>query len=102
MLLYHVAITVNDWCTYPDNVLQVDKAMALLSAYHQQRPLQPGEREAWSALLRAAALRFWLSRLQDRWFPRLGELTQIKDPGQYQRLLRAHVENYATLYGVWI
>lgn len=101
-LLYDVAITVNDWCTYPDDLLRWDKALALLSGYHEQRALQSRERAAWPILLRAAALRFWLSRLKDKLSPRPGELTQIRDPAQYERILRAHVENHTGLYDLWI
>lgn len=101
-LLYDVAITINDWCTYPHDCLHWDKALAVLSSYHEQRPLQPRERKAWPTLLRAAALRFWLSRLREKLSPRPGELTQIKDPGQYERILRTHVENYTDLYDLWV
>ncbi|MEZ5581418.1 MAG: phosphotransferase [Candidatus Competibacteraceae bacterium] len=38
VLLYDLAVTVNDWCTRPDGSLEWDKAQAILTAYHRQRP----------------------------------------------------------------
>ena len=87
-LLFDVAVTVNDWCASADGGLEPARSAALLAAYAETRPFTDTERAAWPAMLRAAALRFWLSRLEDFHRPRAGELVQVKDPDEYRRILR--------------
>jgi homoserine kinase type II len=43
------------------------------------------------ALLRAAALRFWISRLWDWHLPRDATLLQPKDPTQFERVLKSRI-----------
>ncbi len=90
-LLYDVAVTVNDWCVNEARELDLPRTHALLAAYAGVRAFTPAERASWPVMLRAAALRFWLSRLVDLHFPRPGELTHTKDPEAFARLLAAHV-----------
>ncbi len=101
-LLFDLAVTVNDWCVSKDGEFDRNKALAILMAYHEWRPLPTAERRLWPVMLRAAALRFWLSRLIDQVFPRPGELTQIKDPNAFRRILDRHVVNCAALTEVWV
>ncbi len=91
ILIYDLAVTVNDWCVQSDGSLDTKRVNALLESYIKQRPLSDLELETWSTMLRAAALRFWLSRLQDLHFPRPGEITHIKNPDVFRNILQGHI-----------
>lgn len=98
VLLYDLAVAANDWCTHADGELEEARLRAVLSAYAQRRPFRPVEYDLWNTMLRAAALRFWLSRLQDMHFPRPGEITHIKDPGVFAAILRRRRERPAPFH----
>ena len=81
-LLFDLAVVANDWClngaTLPE----------LLTGYQCRRALNDAEIAAWPAMQRAAALRFWLLRLEVRHRPRGGEVVTIKDPEHFRQLLQ--------------
>lgn len=90
---YDIAVAVNDWCRTSDNRIDTARYDALLAAYQTQRPLTAMEQQHWPMLLRAGALRFWLSRLYDQHHPREGELVHTKDPQVFGELLAWHQAN---------
>lgn len=97
-LIWDVAITVNDWCldfsAYPQAKLNPAYTTALLAGYTSVRTFLPAERQVWSRMLRAAALRSWLGRLGYCYYPRTSTLTHNKDHHYSERLLRFHIENH--------
>lgn len=92
-LLYDLAVTVNDWCINEQGLIDDARYEALMTAYTHHRSLSVAEKTHWNLILRTAAMRFWLSRLQDKYFPRKGELTQSKDPNAFLKILRQHQQH---------
>ncbi len=91
-LQFDIAVCVNDWCIERDGeatgALIESEVREFLGAYNAVRPLLAAERAAWDVMLRAAALRFWLSRLFDFHLPRTGLMITPHDPGHFERILR--------------
>ena len=94
--LFDLAVTVNDWCiNLASGRLDDARVRALLDAYRAVRPFTADEAAAWPLLLRAAALRFWLSRLYDLHVPRAAELLTPHDPTHFERILRERIASPA-------
>lgn len=86
--LFDLAVCVNDWCIDPaTGLLDETRTAAFLDNYHAVRPLTVNERSLWRDMLRAAALRFWTSRLYDFYLPREASLLKPHDPTHFERVL---------------
>jgi len=87
--VFDISICLNDWCidlaTGRHDTL---RAEAFLTAYQGVRKLNAAERALLPAMLRAGALRFWISRLWDFHLPREAAVLQAHDPSHFERVLR--------------
>lgn len=86
--LFDLAVTANDWCL-ASNKKDLDPARfnALIDAYQSVRPLTADEKTSWSMMIRAAALRFWISRLWDFYLPRDAQMLTPHDPSHFEHIL---------------
>lgn len=96
--LFDLAVCLNDWCIdLPSGAHDGDRAQAMLRAYQAVRPLTAPERELLPAMLRAGALRFWVSRLWDWHLPREASMLQPHDPTHFERVLSQRVATAADM-----
>ncbi len=90
--LFDLAVCLNDWCIdLATGAHHAERAAALLGAYQAVRPLTAEERALLPAMLRAGALRFWISRLWDFHLPREAAMLKPHDPTHFERVLRERV-----------
>ena len=95
--LFDIAVCLNDWCIdLPTGAMDLERTRAFLDAYTDVRPLQSQERDLLPALVRAGALRFWISRLWDLHLPREASMLQAHDPTHFERVLRQRVAHPLT------
>ena len=99
-LMYDLAIVVNDWCSdMSTGELDMDKYHAMVNAYIHEREPSAAEIMSWPHMLKIAALRFWLSRLE-AWHGAKHDperLAQQHDPMEFQRILEARVRHAPSL-----
>jgi homoserine kinase type II len=90
--LFDIAVCLNDWCIdLATGVTDLPRTIAFMQAYEAVRPLQAPERTLLPAMVRAGALRFWLSRLWDLHLPREAAVLQAHDPEHFHRVLRQRI-----------
>ena len=90
--LFDIGVCLNDWCVdLPTGAHDPVRCAAFLQAYQRVRPLAAAERQLLPAMLRAGALRFWISRLWDFHLPREAALLKPHDPAHFERVLRQRI-----------
>ncbi|GAB3490206.1 homoserine kinase [Curvibacter fontanus] len=90
--LFDLAVCLNDWCVdLVTGETDPERSAAFVQAYAAVRPLTAAERQLLPAMLRAGALRFWISRLWDFHLPREASMLQPHDPTHFERVLRQRV-----------
>lgn len=92
--LFDIAVCLNDWCIeLATGELIPERMHAFLQAYQEERALSPQERALFNPILRAAALRFWISRLWDFHLPREANLLKAHDPKHFENILNQRVHH---------
>ena len=87
--LFDLAVCLNDWCIdLSSGRHEAERAKAMIDAYQQVRPLSSAERQMLPAMMRAGALRFWISRLWDFHLPREASMLMPHDPRHFERIVR--------------
>ncbi|MEO6623586.1 MAG: homoserine kinase [Burkholderiaceae bacterium] len=94
--LFDIAVALNDWgVDLASGRCDPERSKAFLSAYCSVRQLSAAERSLMPAMLRAGALRFWISRLWDFHLPREASMLNPHDPGHFERVLRQRIASNA-------
>jgi homoserine kinase type II len=97
--LFDLSVCLNDWCIeWSTGAHHAERAQAMLNAYQAVRPLRAAERQLLPAMLRAGALRFWISRLWDFHLPRDAAMLKPHDPTHFERVLRARLASPLKLW----
>ncbi len=87
---YDIAVGLNAWCFEPDGSFNITSAQAFIAGYQRRRRLSADERAALPTLAWGAAMRFFLTRLNDWGSTPEGALVKPHDPLEYERKLAVH------------
>lgn len=90
--LFDLSVALNDWCIdLESGAFDQERLSAFLAAYQAVRVLTENEKKLLPAMLRAAALRFWISRLWDYYLPRQASMLKPHDPTHFERVLMQRI-----------
>ena len=94
--LFDICVIINDWCIYRDEdnlgSINLDLYHAFIDSYQTVRRLTDNELYSINSMLRAAALRFWISRLWDWHLPRDSKLLKPHDPCHFEIILSKRIK----------
>lgn len=77
---FDLAIAINAWCFNGANHLEQERYNNFLKGYESIRPLSKEEKESFPVLLRAASIRFLLSRMEEKLNYTEGDFMVPHDP----------------------
>jgi homoserine kinase type II len=89
-LVYDLAVAANDWCNDCDGVLDAERTIALMRAYHRIRPLTGPELWHFPMFALYAGTAFWLSRLTVALSRESADLLKFKNPDEFKRIVERH------------
>jgi len=89
-LVYDLAVAANDWCNDSDGVLDGERTLALLRAYHRIRPLAAPELWHFAMFTLYAGTAFWLSRLSVALHHDAASYPRFKNPDEFKRIVARH------------
>ena len=87
--LYDLVVAINAWC-WTGEEINSKKMASMIKGYEIHRPLNEAEQEAFNVFIRAAALRFFLTRTIDFLNPQPGAINKPKDPLEYFKIMQFH------------
>ncbi len=92
--MYDLAVVANDWCNDNTGVLDSDRTLALLRAYHAIRPLTRSEVWYFPMFALYAATSFWLSRLTASVRRNADAQIRVNNPEEFQRIVEQHAAHF--------
>ena len=90
--IYELGVIINDWCVNKDGSINKNKFNSLIKSYNSVRKLSSLETKQLNNAMIASGLRYYLSRLVDMVFPKVGEITHIKDPSVFETILKQRIK----------
>jgi homoserine kinase type II len=95
--IYDLAVVANDWCNDVGGVLDFDRTLALLRAYHAIRPLTSGELWHFPVFALYAATTFWVSRLTTTLRGGPEAIVRFNNPEEFRQIVEQHSAHFCYL-----